>query len=704
MIDPSHKVHELEREVSRLAGENRNLEEQRDALLRDARIRHESQAPDQHSWIGRIILLALTAAAASAAYFMFRGEDFSLAQLTALGSDVAAMDTDPWLLACVLCIGATMVFYISHRRLMFGFAAMSSLYGTHWAYFADQPLALDVTDQQYFWISTTLLTAAYTLLAYLSVYECRRAPKGRRRWAIFALVNSLAFFSTVWLAIEAAQPDHVWQFRLFFAVLLTGMAVLAETPGPFRNPVFQLYVAMAVLMINLALAALLSDQWFALMLGAECAGLAVTFRKSGFVLFKLINLVVLLGALVYGSRMGADISGANAMVVWMTNGALAIMLLATAAIYTHGIRPRPAGSRKTSGHWSFADTALDIDETRLSVIHAVGATIIVVAAALFSYSENDLLPFSLAAAAVALFVLGILSRTPAIEFAGILVLASAQAAYGYMLVMGVDSSIDPIAARGLAAALTAVSIAFAWRWDFTVRRYETAGALEHTSGIAAPYIAAGLMMAAIIIETIIADYTAAVQHATAIAVLLAFHHWRSGGMRIVSLTLILTGAITFARIHAWPSLTGEAIPFYWPWFLAALAAPIASERILVFQFGSDRRPGADAARTVLVVTGCLTGLIGLYCGALETQRAWVWLAMAGGAAICGIAFRESRYQWSAMIALVAAAVLVVSRFAEETSPANVIPFMAAATAILTMSCGALIRGHWAGRGIPRDDG
>lgn len=704
MIDPSHKVQELEREVSRLTGENRNLEDQRDALLRDVRNRHDAPAPDQHSWIGRIILLALTAAAGTAAIFMFRGEDFSLAQLTALGSDVAALDTDAWLLACVLCIGATMVFYIAHRRLMFGFAAMASLYGTHWAYFADQPAALNVTDQQYFWISTTLLTGAYTLLAYLSVYECHRSPKGRRRWAIFALVNSLAFFSTTWFAIEAAQPDRVWQFRLFFAVLLTGMAVLAETPGPFRNPVFQLYVAMAVLMINMALAALLNDQWFALMLGAECAGLAITFRKSGFILFKLINLVVLLGALVYGSRIGADVSDANAMAAWMANGALAIMLLATAAIYTHGIRSRPAESRKTSGHWSFADTALDIDESKLSIIHASGATIIIVAAALFSYSESDLMPFSLAAAAVSLFALGILSRTPAIEFASILILASAQAAYGYALVMEVESSLDPMAARALAIGLTAVSIAFAWRWDFTVRRDETAGALEHTSGIAAPYIAAGLMMAALITETIITNFTATAQHAVAIAILIAFHYWRSGGMRIVSLTLIVTGALTFVRIHAWPSLTGEETASYWPWLLTALAAPIAAERILVYQFGSDQRPGADAARTVLVVTACLTGLIGLYCGAPETLRAWVWLAMAGGAAICGIAFRESRYQWSAMIALVAAAVLVATRFAEETTPSYVVPFMATATAILMMSCGALIRGHWAGRGIPRDDG
>jgi len=710
MTKSDHRVEELEREVSRLADNVRDLEGQRDALLRDARNRHDTQVPDQHSWIGRLILLALTAATGSAAYFMFRGEDFSFAQLTALGSDVAALDTDNWLVACVLCIGAAIIFYVAHRRLMFGVAAMTALYGTHWAYFADQPAALNVTDQQYFWISTTLLTGAYAMLAYLSVHECRRAPKGRRRWAIFALANSVAFFATVWFSIESAQPDRIWQFRLFFAVLLTAMAALAETQGPYRNPVFQLYVAKSVLMINLALAAVLNEQWFALMLSFECACLAMTYRQSGFVLFKLINLVVLIGAVVYGVRISAVGAGGDVVNAWITSAALAFMLLSTAGLYTHAIRERPATSRKTSAHWSFADTALDIDVARLSVLHAAGATLILVTGVLLNFSENSLLPFSLAGAAVALFVLGVLSRTPSVEFAGVLVLACAQAAYGYSLVMDVDSTMDPITARWLVAALTGVSLIFAWRWDHTVRSDETAGALEYASSIAAPYIAAGLMIAALTLETLIADYAGAVQHATALGCLLVFRRWRSGGMRIVSVTLMLTGAITFARMHAWPSLTAEGTAFYWTWFATALIAPVLAERVLAHQYGVDRRPGADAARTILVVTACLTGLVGLYCGAPETQRAWWWLAMTGGAAICAIAFREGRYRWSGMIALVAAAVLAGSRYADDTAPISLFPFVAtsiAVSGILIMSWAASIRGNWGDyrhRGTPRDDG
>ncbi len=710
MTDPNRRVEELEREVSRLSNSVHDLESQRDALLRDARNRHDAQPPNQHSWIGRLILLALTAASGSAAYFMFRGEDFSLTQLTALGSDVAALDTDAWLLACVLCIGAAMAFYIAHRRLLFGASAMTALYGTYWAYFADRPAALHITDQQYFWLSTALLTAAYTLFAYLSVHECHQRPKGRRRWALFALVNSVAYFATVWFAIEEAQPDRVWQFRLFFAAVLTIMAALAETQGPNRNPVFQLYVAKAVLMINLALAVVLNAESFALMLAVECVCLAVTYRQSGFVLFKLINLVVLVAAVAYGSRLSAGIASGDQIITWIVSAASAGLLLGTAALYTHGIRERPADKRKTSGHWSFADTALDMDVAKLSILHAAGATLILVAAALLNLSENDLLPFSLAGAAVALFVLGMLSRTPAVEFAGMLILASAQAAYGYSLVMDVDSTLDVMTGRALAAALTAVSLLFAWRWDYTVGRDESVGALEHASGIAAPYIAAALMIAALTLETLPFEYAGAVQHALAVGCLLAFRRWRSGGMRIVALALMLTGALTFTRIHAWPMLTGEIDARYWPWFAVALLAPVLGERTLAIHFGIDRRPGADAARTVLVVLGCLTGLIGLYCGAAVSQRAWLWLAMAGGAAIAGIAFCEGRYRWTAMIAFVAAAVLVTTRSAEQGATANVVPFVLAAIVvigILIASWAIAMRGQWAGqrhRGMTRDDG
>lgn len=709
MIDPPKRVHDLKREVSRLAKNVRDLEHERDALLRDARNRNAAHPPKHHSWIGRLILLALTVAAGSAAYFMFRSEDFSFGQLTALGSDVAAIDTDPWLLACVLCIGAAMVFYIAHRRFLFGFAAMTALYGTHWAYFADQPAALDLTERQYFWVSTAMLTGAYALLAYLTVHECRRSPKGRRRWTLFALVNSLAFFPTVWFNIETAYPEHVWQFRLFFAMLLTGFAVLSETQGPYRNPVFQLYVAKAVLMANLALAAVLSEQWFALVLAAECACLAITYRQSGFILFKLINLVVLAAAVIYGAQLGTDGAGEPVLAAWITGAVMAFILLFTAALYTHGMRERMPEARKTSGHWSYADTALDLDAAKLSVFHAAGATLILTATALFHLSENELLPFSLAGAAIALLMLGVFSRTPAVEFAGVLLLASAQAAFGYSLIMASPSTIDPITMRMLAAALTAVSIAAAWRWDYTVRNDDTAGALEYVASIAAPYIAAGLMAAALVLETIMVDYAAAVQHAAALACLVIFRRWQSGGMRIFSLTLMLTGAVTFVRVYAWPSLTGEVSATYWPWFAAALLAPVFAERILAYQFGIDRRPGADAARTVLIVLACLTGLTGFFCGAPEPYRAWWWLAMAGVAALCGIVFREGRYRWSAMISFVAATVLVATQVAEDAEPANVYPFIAAEVVvggILMASWAFAMRRIWANqrqRGTARDD-
>ncbi len=709
MSDPPKRVDELEQEVSRLAESVRDLEAQRDALLRDARNRHHPQAPNQHSWIGRLILLALTAAAGSAAYFMFRGADFSFAQLTALGSDVAALDTDAWMLACVLCIGAAMVFYVLHRRLLFGFAAMSALYGTHWAYFAEQPAALHFTDEHYFWISTALLTIAYTLLAYLSVHECRRHLKGRRRWALFAFVNATAFFATVRVSIEDAQPDRAWQFYLFFALLLTGMAVIAETPGPYRNAVFQLYVAMAVLMTNLALASLLDERWFALVLGAECASLAITFRQSGFVLFKLINVAILAATVVYGVRLSTGVHVGEEMAAWLASGTLAFILLTAAALYTHGMRERTATERKTSGHWSFADTALDINTTALSVLHAAGATLVLIAAALFSFSDNDVLPFSMAGVAVALFLLGVFSQTPAIEFAGVLVLASAQAAYGYSFMMDVDTSLDAYTARALAGALAAVSIAIAWRWDYTMRRDETATALEYAAGIAVPYIAAGLMIAAVTQESILPEYAEAVQYAAAIACLIAFRRWRSGGMRIVALTLTLTGAMSFVLVCAWPAMTGNAVAHYWPWFAVALLAPLVAERILTLQFGTNRWPAADAARTVLVVLGCLTGLIGLFCGAPEYQRAWWWLAMAGVAAVCGIAFREGRYRWSAMITLVAAVVLIATSAADEATTVRVFPFIAASIAvsgILVVSWAAAMRNQWAGhrhRDTPRDE-
>jgi len=483
---------------------------------------------------------------------------------------------------------------------------------------------------------------------------------------------------------------------------------LAETQGPYRNPVFQLYVAMAVLMTNFALATVLSAPWVAVVLAAECVCLAVTYRQSGFIVFKLINLAVLFAAVIYGAQVGAN--AVDDVMAWIIVAVVALVLLATAVLYTHGMPERAPEARKTSAQWTYADTALDLDVYKLAMFHGAGATLVLIALALSNWADYALLPFSLAAVAVALIAVGAIGRTPAVEFAGVMVLASAQAAYGYSLLAAEAPSTDAATLRLLAGALAVVSLAVAWRWDYTARRDESAGTIEYLTAIAAPYVAAGLVVATFVWETIVPEYGAAVLHAAALGCIILFWRWRSGGMRMVALTLMVAGAATFVQAHGWPALTGNPAAMYWWWFMAAALAPIVAERVLVYQYGVDRRPETDAARTILVVVACITGLVGVFSGAPEFYRAWGWLGMAGVAALCGIAFREGRYRWSAMIAIVAACVLVATQAAEHAEPGRVYAFVAAALvvgAVLTVSWAAAMRqqlGHRRQQGLPGDEG
>jgi hypothetical protein len=313
------------------------------------------------------------------------------------------------------------------------------------------------------------------------------------------------------------------------------------------------------------------------------------------------------------------------------------------------------------------------------------------------FSATPWLPYVLAGASVALLAIGFVTKTSAIEFAAMLTLSAAQAAYGYAWIMETEPTLDPALGLACAAILALVSLAAAWRWDETVRNDQHGGPFDHAAGMAAPYAAAGLVLAAFSIDLFGTSIAGLVQQAGAVAIVLLFRTWRAGGMRIFSLTLMITGAVTFGQAHAWPKLTGETDGLYWAWFAAAVIAPLLAERVLAMQFGVNERPGADAARTILIVTACFTGLAGIYCGAEPTIRPWCWLALSAAAAIGGIAFKEGRYRWAAMIVLVAASVLVAGSQADAASAINPYPFAAAAlavSAVLAISWGAAVRGQW----------
>jgi hypothetical protein len=131
-------------------------------------------------------------------------------------------------------------------------------------------------------------------------------------------------------------------------------------------------------MFNLAFGALLDPAWFGLLLSAQCLVFAIITRQSGFVLFKVINTVVLIAAVLYGLRLGSQAAGD--LPVWAIGIVHAALLLSTAVLYTHDMPQRTTSARKTSAHWSLADTFWDMAPSRLAGLHAIGTAPVIVAA------------------------------------------------------------------------------------------------------------------------------------------------------------------------------------------------------------------------------------------------------------------------------------------------------------------------------------
>ena len=614
------------------------------------------------------------------------------------------------LLTCTTLAIVALAFHSAHRWLLFSWAA---LIATHLTYiyiffFLNRTGNLEIPPLAYFWLSNGFLTVCYVLFSLTCIVDARKQGEYRRTVAPMAGVNSFVYFTLTWFSIRAAYPDQEWMFRTGFALTLLVFAVSAETTGPRRNYLFQIFIAKTVIMVTLALQAYLSGEKLLVAMAIECLALGFSFKRSGIVAFKVLGLLLMgitFVTCMASVKMVGDIHllGYAFPANWFSAIGVAFVFQVVAWFYEKFVRRLRPERRTVSGQWFLADSGLDLHSASMAIIHAAAGALILLTITIFDLSNDVRLPYLLALEAAALAGLGLILFTPQIEVASVLLLAAAHVCYYVFLWFPPAPGFeDQEYYVPYTAALAAFTFVGAHAWERYLKRYRHEESdWEHHIVASVPYLAATFMLFTLMARELQPLHVPAALGAMGMALLLVGSLTRYTGIKASGvLSMGLAAAYFYRQLYnaAAPLAQESGFLMYLGLFLITFAG---AERLfaLLEQFEAQPSRFEDVFRSILVALAALLGAFGLHEWCEPGDLVFYLLGLAVIAISLGAAFRESRYRWGGLALLALALFRAFTRFGELTSELHqILTFGAPAIVLLVVS--------WAysrGRRKPRDD-
>ncbi|HIJ65816.1 MAG TPA: hypothetical protein HPP77_07675 [Candidatus Hydrogenedentes bacterium] len=658
-MNPDKRIEELESQVETLTCQVRTLLAERDA----ARAKRRGIGGDIGGgiWCCRFLLVVMTVVVGFAAAVMVGSE--GLATRTEL---------DIRLLSVGLLALAAMAFYFARWWLTFTALSALAVYLTYALCFLEQPEVVVFSETSYFGVSLGFLTLCYALSSLACILENRR--RTRRRLAAAVAANSAVYLVFALMAVRAHYPGFEWALWLALAGLFGVLAVLAEARPPTRNYVFQLFLAQTVVASTLALQLLLPREKLLVAMALECLVLVLFYAQTGVVLFKALDLVLLVVVFV-GTLGSLDLDGTlrlggiEASASWFAAVGVSAAFFVAAWAYEHVVHDAEPDRRALSGHWFGAGAVLDVKRGAAGALHAAGGALVLIALTINHMGDSLLLPYVLAAEGAAAAALGLLTAAPQIEAAGVLLLVGGHTSYYVLLTRNAAFSQQAgfVPFTFLLVLLTFLGGA---RWERVLERINGPRSWDYYVPAAAPYLLATATFAALSCWKLEGVFGPLAQDAFGLALLLAGAVFHSRTLQAAGLLALAAGAATFwTRLHrAGLALTEQ--PFFWMYLCLTVSAYVAAERFWRYlrQHGEPRSKLLAWTRTVLVFTAAGLCAAALRRGVPQTHLSPALLVLALACALVGIVFAENRYRWAALLIVTGTLAHTFSRDLTGVSP------------------------------------
>lgn len=646
--------------------------------------------------MARIILVIMTIMIGCAVALSLREESSSL-----IGSEdplrtLALFNLDLPLLGCATLAALAIFAYLMGKWSMFMLLALSSIYCTFGWFFQTRPVDIALTDFQWALLSLAFITACYWIFNDLCIRDSRRFGRGKRRHAFLAILNAAAFYAYLAQAIQRDFEPYSWIFYAGFTGLAAVFAWRAETLGAHRNYLVRLFIAKAVILLNVTLQFILTGEWLLAALAVECLLLAMGYYWSGFVILKVLDIILLSVATALSidavkTHRELVFDGFYLRTNWLLAASMSLVFLAIAWYYerrVHGMRPR---QRVVSGHWFLADTLWDIPRAVVSLLHAAAAALIVLAALITDFGDSPSLPYLLVGFGVLLTLIGAISRTPQIEIGAVLLVIAGHVGYYFFLSVDKPGFADQPRFALYTSAVALYTYFAAFRWERFTERFRAVSAAEHYLSASIPYVAATVMLTTLQARIYVLPSAAFGHCALGLVLMVAGALIRFTSLKSASLVALGIGAYTLLHGLLLRHVEVLVNPWIWGYALGITAMLAASERLMSATTSHLRglSPLGRQARTLLVIAAAAVPFITIRTMMSESQQPLAWLGVSAGAAILGTLFVESRYRWVALLVLLSTVWAVF----QQTQPQNALLFggVVAVVAILILSWGVTLR-------------
>jgi membrane protein implicated in regulation of membrane protease activity/uncharacterized membrane protein len=566
------------------------------------------------------------------------------------------------LFTCAAMSLIALAFHAMHRWLLFSWGALIATHLTYLYFFLSKPFGLEMSDHDYFWLSNGFLTLFYFSFAFAGIVDARKTGEYRRGVAQMAGVNSFIYLVLMWIAVRRNYVEWEWAFRLGITAELLFMAVFAGFTGPRKNYLCQIYAAKSIVMFTLALQAYFSGATLMVAMSVECLGLAFSYQRSGVVMFKGMELglllIAFLGSVVHVKAAGEIQTGVITLPMnWFCCAGSSIAFMIVSWFYRHFVRRIKPEDRIVGSQWALADSFIDIRSSTAAMLHAAAAALILLCVTIIDQGDNPLLPYFLAGEGVLMTLAGFATRTPQIEVGGVLLIVAAHVCHHAFLIFGMPGfEIQPYYILDT-VLLASVTYLGAYFWERYLRHAKGGRPWEHNFVAALPYLAATYMLTTLIGRQYSGIHVALAQNTIGVVLLLVGVLTRYTGVKASGVLAFIIGGMTMCNglfIFHDAFQNEPDFPLYFSIYLLTF---VLSERLFIVLQRQESLPskGEDLLRSLLAATFAAFGLLGFTVYMSPEYATPAWLALAATTVLLGVIFRESRYRWISM-ALFAASV------------------------------------------------
>ena len=597
------------------------------------------------------------------------------------------------LATCAALALFTLFFHYSYRWLFLSWSALLATYITYTVFFLNQPEEFTLGATPYFWLSNGFLTAYFLLFSLTCITDARKTGEYLRSIPWMATLNTLIFFILIHRSLEAYYPAQQGAFRASLAAVLLFFAFLSETASPHRNYLFQVFIALAVIIATLALQAFLSTHREILYIAfaTESFCLLLLYKHTSAVAFKLLSLLLMI---VTTLACLANIKNDTTLTLgaftlpsnWIIAAGVSTVFCINSWCYEKFIRILRPENRTSSGHWFFADTFFDIHPQTAALLSAACATLLVLALTIIQEGETLTLPFILTGESLLFAAIGLILMTPQIGIGSVLLLGAAHVCFHIFLWLPVQGFEEQENYLFYTLFLAGATYFGAYTWDRFLHRYtHKESEWEQQLLSLLPYLAATFLLITLLTQQLTPLYMPLSLSGVGVALIAIGLLCRYISLQASGILSLISGGVLlylFTIDHDSHLLQDN---YFLPCMLLLLLCWLLTERLFWFFRRQHQHDGL--LRTILVTLACLLGAVSFHHWATPTYRVVCLLGLAVATLLLGVFFHESRYRWNALLLFVLVSIQGFLLVRELSEWQQLLTFILAALILLIVSWG-----------------